>query len=203
MDSILSKYLPLHTVKPCLKLIKEHNVHLKIVNQRRTRHGDYRQLPNGQHLITINATQNPYRFLITLIHELAHLVAFEKFGRYIKPHGKEWKGTFQQLMFPFIKPSVFPLQLLNAVELHFQNPMATSDVDVQLSIALKKYDENQNKIYIFELPEGAFFRIDNGRVFQKGHKLIKRFECTDIKTGKRYIFQPHASVEVVRITTQY
>ena len=72
MVEILEKYLPAASLQTCFDLIKSQNVHLKIVNKRKTRHGDYRQLPNGSHVITINAIENQYRFLITLIHEIAH-----------------------------------------------------------------------------------------------------------------------------------
>nr|WP_313791522.1 SprT-like domain-containing protein [Lacinutrix neustonica] len=54
--------------------------------------------------MTINENLNHYKFLITLIHEIAHFEAYKAFGRYIKPHGLEWKRTFQKLMLPFINP---------------------------------------------------------------------------------------------------
>jgi len=159
MREILVKYLPDNAVTPCFELIKVNNIYLRIVNERKTRHGDYRQLPNGQHLITMNATANKYRFLITFIHEVAHLVAFERFGRLIKPHGNEWKYTFQQLMKPFIIPEIFPQQLLGVLQRHFLNPMSTSDVDPALTIALKQFDINENMSFIYEIPLGSTFRI--------------------------------------------
>ena len=89
MKEILAKYLPEYAVNPCFELIKANNIYLKIVNERKTRHGDYRQLKEGQHLITMNATTNKYRFLITFIHEVAHLIAFQRYGKLIKPHGND------------------------------------------------------------------------------------------------------------------
>ncbi|RIY36590.1 sprT domain-containing protein [Capnocytophaga canis] len=199
MERILAKYIPENAVMPCFELIKRNNVHLKIVNERKTRHGDYRQLLDGQHLITVNAGENKYRFLITLIHEIAHLVAFEKFGRNIKPHGNEWKYTFQQLMIPFISPSIFPTDLLKVVANHFRNPKSSSDIDSLLAVTLKKYDENQDICFIFELPLGSIFRIADGRVFQKGRKRVKCFECIEINTKKVYVFQPYAEVEPLKM----
>ncbi|MFJ1321847.1 SprT-like domain-containing protein [Capnocytophaga canis] len=199
MERILAKYIPENAVMLCFELIKRNNVHLKIVNERKTRHGDYRQLLDGQHLITVNAGENKYRFLITLIHEIAHLVAFEKFGRNIKPHGNEWKYTFQQLMIPFISPSIFPTDLLKVVANHFRNPKSSSDIDSLLAVTLKKYDENQDICFIFELPLGSIFRIADGRVFQKGRKRVKCFECIEINTKKVYVFQPHAEVEPLKM----
>ncbi|MEL6303286.1 MAG: SprT-like domain-containing protein [Bacteroidota bacterium] len=199
MNATLQKYLPERAVEPCLELIKTHGVHLKVVNHRVTRHGDYRRMPGGGHQITVNASLNPYRFLITLVHEIAHLVAFEKFGRRIKPHGLEWKRTFQHLMIPFIRPEIFPSALLPLIAQHFKNPKASSSTDARLSIALKAYDSQERvNQYVFEIPEGSTFRIYNGKLFKKGNKRIKRYECVELGTGKVYLFQPNAEVELIR-----
>ena len=159
------------------------SIYLKIVNERQSRHGDYQCLPNGQHKITINANLNKYRFLMTLIHEIAHLVAIEKYGKQIKPHGNEWKTTYQALMKPFLRPEIFPAELLSYLVIHFQNPSASSDTDVHLTLAMRQYD--------------SLYRTDDGRVFQKGDKKIKRYECKELSTGKRFVIQPHALVELV------
>ncbi|TAI49729.1 SprT-like domain-containing protein [Flagellimonas allohymeniacidonis] len=200
MNSTLQKYLPERAAQPCFELIQEFGVHLKIVNHRVTRHGDYRKMPNGGHQITVNASLNQYRFLITLIHEIAHLVAFERYGRRIKPHGIEWKRTFQHLMIPFIRPEIFPSQLLPILANHFKNPKASSSTDARLSIALKTFDPKQEegKSYVFELPAGSTFRLYNGKLFQKGKKRIKRYECIELATGKVYLFQPNAEVELIK-----
>lgn len=195
MNEVLQKYLPSHGVAPVFKMVEEHRIHLKIVNERVTRHGDYRRMPGGVHQITVNANLNKFRFLITLIHEIAHLVAFERFGRNIKPHGREWKFTFQELMLPYIRPEIFPEHLLPLIARHFKNPKASSDTDAHLSVALKKFDPENDKNYIFEVPAGGLFRIYNGRVFKRGQKLRKRYECLEVSSGKIYLFQPNAQVE--------
>jgi hypothetical protein len=174
-------------------------VHLKIVNERQTRHGDYRRALNGKHEITVNASLNRYKFLITLIHEIAHLVAFEKFGRNIKPHGEEWKITFQRLMVPFIRPEIFPQHLLPLLARHFRNPSASSDTDTTLSLALKQFDQPTDKNYVFEIPYGSVFRISNGKIFKKIAVRTKRFECVEISTGKTYLFNPNAEVELLKM----
>ncbi|RYC52604.1 SprT-like domain-containing protein [Flagellimonas olearia] len=198
METTLQKYLPERAVTPCFELIKTHRVHLKIVSHRVTRHGDYRRMPTGLHQITVNASLNKYRFLITLVHEIAHLVAFENYGRRIKPHGEEWKRTFQQLMVPFIRPEVFPSQLLPIIAHHFKNPKASSSTDARLSIALKAFDEEERKhSYVYELPMGSVFRLYNGRLFKKGKKKVKRYECVELASGRLYLFQPNAEVELV------
>jgi len=193
--------LPERAVDPAFDLITENGVHLKIVNERKTRHGDYRK-QNGINQITVNANLNPYRFLITLVHEIAHAIAFEKYGRFIKPHGKEWKFTFQQLMLPFIQPSIFPSHLLPLLANHFRNPKASSDTDARLSVALKEFDAQNNKNYIFEIPYGSIFRTTNGKVFKKDRKRTKRYECLEVSSGRTYIFQPNVEVELVKVLNE-
>ncbi len=198
MEEILLKYLPERSVSIIFELIKNNNVSLKIVSERVTKHGDYRRTQNGEHQITINANLNKYRFLMTMVHEIAHLVAIEKYGRNIKPHGIEWKHTYQQLMLPFINPSVFPNQLLPDIANHFKNPRASSDTDAKLSVLLKQFDEKTDKNYIFEIPLGSTFRIHNGKVFKKGNRRIKRYECMELSSGRVYLFQPNAEIELLK-----
>ena len=197
MPKTLEKYIPQASFASVFQLITTHNIYLKIVNERLTRHGDYRKMPNGQHQITVNSNLNTYRFLITLIHEIAHLIAFKKYGNLVKPHGNEWKHTFQQLMLPYIRPEIFPNQLLPYLAIHFKNPKASSDTDAKLSLALKHYDAPNDKNYIFEIPFGGDFRLYNGKIFKRGKKLVKRYECLELATGKIYLFNPNAEVEIL------
>ncbi len=198
MSEVLQKYLPEQSVHFCFELIKSNNVHLKIVNERQTRHGDYRRAIGGKHEITVNANLNKYRFLITLVHEISHLVAYEKYGRFIKPHGNEWKITFQRLMVPFICPEIFPHSVLSLVANHFRNPTASSDTDARLAYALKQFDERKPDVnFIHEVPSGSMFRIKNGRIFKKIGLRVKRYECLEVKTGRLFLFNANAEVEIL------
>ena len=101
-------------------------------------------------------------------------------------------------MLPFIRPEVFPSKLLPLLAKHFKNPKASSSTDAQLSVALKKYDTQQSdKSYVFELPTDSIFRIYNGKLYRKGNKRIKRYECVEVSTGRMYLFQPNAEVEPI------
>lgn len=197
MKDVLVKYIPEHAADALFELIKLYGVHLKVVNERVTRHGDYHRDAGGYHRITVNANLNKYRFLITLVHEIAHLAAFEKYGHNIKPHGNEWKLTFQRLMVPFIRPEIFPAHLLPLLARHFRNPKASSDTDATLSLALKELDARTDRNYVFEIPYNSLFRASNGKVFRKGAQLIKRYECKEVKTGRTYLFNPNAEVEAI------
>ena len=100
-------------------------------------------------------------------------------------------------MLPFLRPKIFPLQLLPLLAIHFKNPKASSDTDVKLSLALKQYDPVNDKNFIFEIPLGRKFRLYNGKIFIKGNKRVKRYECKELTTGKNYLFSPNAEVELL------
>ncbi len=197
MHTPLLNFIPADAQALVSDLLAIDNLVVKVKSERKTRHGDYRQLPNGKHQITVNSNLNPYRFLITLIHEIAHFEAYNKFGRFIKPHGKEWKHTFQHLMLPFLRPEIFPTDLLPLLAKHFKNPKASSDTDTQLALALKQFNETNDKTYVFEVSLGQVFKLYNGRVFKRGNKRRKRFECVEVNSGKLYLFNPNAEVEVL------
>ncbi|WP_396603084.1 SprT-like domain-containing protein [Algibacter sp. R77976] len=197
MRKELLEYLPANAQTLVLKLLEQDNLLVKVKGERKTRHGDYRSLPNGKHQITINSNLNSYRFLITLIHEIAHFEAYKAYGKFIKPHGKEWKLTFQHLMLPFLNPDIFPNKTLPLLAKHFKNPKASSDTDAPLALALKQFDEPNNKTFVFEVPLGEIFKLYNGKVFKMGQKRVKRYECQEIKTGRLYLFNPNAEVELI------
>ena len=197
MERPLLNFIPTASQPLVTELLAIDNLIVKVKNERKTRHGDYRELPNGKHQITVNSNLNSYRFLITLIHEIAHFEAYKKYGRFIKPHGKEWKQTFQHLMLPFLHPEIFPSELLLLLAKHFKNPKASSDTDTELSFALKQFNEDNDKTYVFEVPLDKTFKIHNGRVFKKGNKRRKRYECMEVTTSKLYLFNPNAEVELI------
>lgn len=175
-------------------LLKQYPVTVKVVKKRKTKHGDFRRLSTGEVVITLNRQENPYRFLITFLHELAHHKAFSTYGQKIMPHGKEWRQCFRQLSLPFLTESIFPQPLLNRFAQHLKHPKASSDIDSSLAMALQAYDPPTDKITIFDLAEGSYFTLDSGRVFCKGKQRRKRIECQEISTGNVYLFQPHARV---------
>jgi len=197
MQNHFLEYIPETAISQIESLLKKDNLIIKVKKERKTKHGDYRMLPNGKHQITVNGNLNPYRFLITLIHEIAHFKAYETYGRFIKPHGKEWKQTFQHVMLHFLRPEIFPKELLPLLAGHFKNPKASSDTDTQLALALKRFDEANDKTCVFELNLNQRFKLYNDRVFIRGNKRRKRIECIEEKTGKLYLFNPNAEVEIL------
>lgn len=171
---------------------------IEIKKQRKTCYGDYRRYSNGNHKISLNNNLKPEVFLLTLLHEIAHLVTFLKYGRTIKPHGIEWKLNYKMLMLPLINDCVFNTKLLPLIANHFKNPKASIDSNHQLSLLLKGEILNPSKKFVFQIENGSIFTVDKKRKFVKEGKKTKRVVCKDLESGKRYLFHPNIEVELVK-----
>lgn len=196
-SEILKKYLPNGSVELIARWIVEYDFKLKIKRERSTRLGDYRPPYQGlNHIITINHNLNKYAFLVTLVHEVAHLVTYNQFKNKVNPHGQEWKKNFQTLIQPFLNTDVFPLEIFSALRKYMQNPAAASCSDTDLLRALKLYDEPSDKLFLEYLPADTLFLFNGNRIFKKGERVRKRYKCVEVSSGLVYLFNPLAEVEI-------
>ena len=195
MHKIFEK-IPLASVDYVKSLIYSENVVIKLKKTRKTKHGDFSVNKDGLRLITINESLNKYRFLITLIHEISHYFTFKNYGRYIKPHGVEWKNTFRSLLLPVINSDVFPNDVLKTLAAYTKNPKASTDTDLNLSLTLNKYNTNQSE-YVSSLSNGTVFKASNDRTYIMIKKLRKRYKCMDVLTKKLYLFSPNVKIKEI------
>ena len=193
----LQDYLPPDTYPMILQYLNQYRVHLTVARERKSILGDYRHQTNGaNHRISVNGNLNPFAFLITLIHELAHLLAFEQYGNRILAHGQEWKGIYGGLLDHFLQSTVFPADIRKELLQSLKNPAASSCAEDRLLRVLRRYDAlGASASLLEELPPNALFRISDGRVFQRGQKLRKRYQCKDVNNGRLYLFSPVYEVE--------
>lgn len=190
----LNQYLPESTGPTIAKWIMKNDVHFRITKPRNSKFGDYRHpWKNQGHMITINGNLNQWAFLITTIHEFAHLLAWLKYKNNISPHGREWKTQFKILLDPFIKREIFPKDLEFALIKYIADPSASSCVDAHLTIVLKKYDAEQLP-FLEEIPEGTLFKF-NGKNYIKGQKMRSRFLCISQRGRQEYFISGLAEVE--------
>ncbi len=191
--SILEKFLPENAL-PFLKIwFADYPCHLKITKNRESKLGDYRKMPDKSHQITINATLEPQLFFFVLTHELAHLIAFEKFGRRIAPHGNEWKVTFREMLLESI--SVYTEDLRPIISKFSRSPKA----NFMASPDLVKYfhrEEDSEGVFLENLDIGHQFTYRN-LPYLILEKSKKRYLCKNIQNGKKYFFKSIARVEKI------
>jgi SprT protein len=178
--------------------ILEYKIKFKVVKSRKGRLGDYRA-PFGEdknHRITVNNDLNKFSFLITSLHEIAHLQNFIAHGRSVLPHGKEWQSAFAKLLQPLLADENIPKDVKLALTNTVKKVKASSCSDLALSRVLQRYDiQKENTESIENLKLGASF-VFNGSVFVKGEKRRTRYLCTNTKTQRAYLFAALASVEI-------
>lgn len=198
---ILQTHIPSKALEYCFFLWKEKPFHLKITRSRQTKIGDFTSRKDAQHpRITLNRDLNPYTFLITYIHEVAHLHVFLKYGNRVAPHGEHWKTEFRLLMSPILNPEIFPDGLFQALHDHMVNPKASSFADTELTRALRNLDEGTTaNIILADLPEGSMFHLQ-GKYFTKGKLRRTRILCKEVKSKRHYLVPADALVSNVQLS---
>lgn len=205
--AIIGPRLPEGAVGEVVRIVESSPVSIIVTRERTSKSGDYRPAHrNRPPRITVNGNLNPYAFLVTLVHEVAHHHVDLEFARSQKkfslrrksrplPHGDEWKSTFSRLMKPFLDPGVFPDDILPSLTRYLENPKASSTADHRLSRALKRHDPPDNTRRLEELPFNAEFSLHGRRFFRKKEKQRTRFRCICLQTGREYMVSAHAPVE--------
>ena len=188
----LKHYIPEGTFDLVMPMILHYKVHLVVTRERKTKLGDYRNAHYGKnHRITVNGNLNQFAFLITLIHELAHLLTFEQFGLKVAPHGREWKRIYGELLKDFLSSGIFPQDLAQELVSILHNPAASSCAEDGLTRILRKYDTHKRHLHLVEeLQVGDRFLIKGGKLFERREQVRKRIKCLEIGSGKMYLFSP-------------
>jgi SprT protein len=202
----LENYLPNNSFKEVLAYIQHYNIHVLVTKQRKTVLGDYRHKAGwGNHKISINGNLNKYEFLITFLHELAHLLTWEQFKNTVEPHGKEWKYYYSQLLQHFMQLQIFPNDIVAALQKSILNPAATANGEAALLKVLRTYSTIKKAGYITveDVEDGQFFITEKGKVFQRIGKRRKRIECIAIDTKLRYSFSTLAEVKLVQDSKKF
>ncbi len=192
---LLEKHIPLAAVSYCFKLWVDRPFEFKLRNKRLSKVGDFTCHQGKSPRITINSDSHPYLFLLTYVHEVAHLVVHQECGWKVAAHGVEWKETFRQLMAPLMKEEIFPHPLFNALKKHLLSPKASSFSDSILTHALRQYDDTlKTTTLLSDIPEGSTFCF-HGKWFKKGSLKRTRVVCRELKTKGNYLVPVDAEIE--------
>jgi SprT protein len=189
--SELIPFLPPNTFEEVAQYFQNHTIHLTLTRERKSVLGDYRRPTKDApyHRISINATLHHYSFLITLLHELAHMLVYLEYKDEVLPHGKEWKSQFQKMLIPYIGKQFFPPEIETALIRYLNNPKASTCTDTQLYKALYWYHHNKEGWTLLEeLAIGNQFKIDNGNEYRLLEKRRTRYRCQELESGKMYLF---------------
>ncbi len=199
---ILKKYIPEKSIDTIVEWIYKYNFKLKVKKSRSSKIGDYTAPQNGtNHVITINHDLNKYSFFVTLVHEIAHLVTWEKHKGKVYAHGKEWKSEYSTLLNHFLQMNailaeeekLFPADVFSALKTHTFSPSATSCSDLHLSRVLEKYNDDKESILLESIAVGSSFKIMHAKnkiskeIYIKGEKRRTRFKCTHAHSRKEYL----------------
>jgi len=196
----LSQFLPDGAYDLVAPFFKSHVIHLSLTHERKSVLGDYRTptKEHPEHRISINANLNPYSFLVTLLHELAHMFTFIQYGHKAAPHGPEWKEKYRHTLTPFLGKQIFPPDVERALHAYLQDPAASTCADPRLFKALYRYDERETgQKLVDQLPQNALFVYD-GQTYQIIERRRTRIKCKNIQNGKMYLFPGIAEVKEVK-----
>ncbi|MBX2944760.1 MAG: SprT-like domain-containing protein [Cyclobacteriaceae bacterium] len=200
--SILERHIPEQAIDYCVLLWKEKPFRLHTTKSRQTKIGDFTCKRGGAARITVNEDLNPYLFLVTYIHEVAHHYVHHQVGNRVEPHGRLWQQTFANLLQPVLSPEVFPERILHLLSRHMRQPMASTFADVALTKAFRDYDHNAHThIVLSSLAEGSIFQL-NGRTFKKGKLRRTRFLCAEVKSKRQYLVPAEALVNNVQLSLE-
>ncbi|WP_379967166.1 SprT-like domain-containing protein [Epilithonimonas sp. UC225_85] len=197
--STLEQYLPENTFPFLKKWFSDYYIHIKITKNRNSKLGDYRKLPDKSHQITVNSTLDRQLFFFVLTHELAHLIAFEKFKNRISAHGKEWKDTFREMLLDSI--DIYTPDLRPIIINFSKNPKANFMASPELVRYFHIENPEDNFVFIEDLLINDRFRYkeEEYRLLEKKKKL---YLCINSKNSKKYLFRPLAKVEKLTIDEQ-
>jgi len=194
----LENYMPAGASGKMLEYLHRYKVHLTITRTRKSILGDYRHATGSDnHRISVNGNLNKYAFLITLIHEIGHLITFQRYGNKVYSHGKEWKQAYRHVLEDFMKLKLFPADLHQTLLKSLHDLPASSCSDINLTRVLKNYDAKDKTVLVEDLKEGTQFKTSDGRIFKRGKQIRKRIEGVEIRSGKLYLFSPVYEVEPV------
>jgi SprT protein len=202
--AVLQPFLPAGTSAYVEELLGRHAFHVRLARPRRSKLGDHMPPVRGRpaHRISINDDLNPYAFLTTLLHEIAHAATWERhergrrWGRRLRPHGSEWKREYRGILEPVVALGVLPADVEAAVSRSMNRLAAATCSDRDLLLALARYDRVDPRfIRVEEVAIGGFFRTGSGAVFRAGRPLRSRRQCFELRTGNEYRVHGLARVE--------
>ena len=199
--SPLKGRVPDASVVYCETLWRACGFELRIASPRKTRFGDFCVTPQNRLRISVNANLNPYHFLVTYLHEVAHCKVYLRYKTRVRPHGSEWKATFGDMLRSAVLLGAFPESIELAVRQYADNPKSSTARDSRLYEALCRFDLStaetpSNKIRLQDLKDGQRF-VFQERAFIRLALRRTRVLCIAVDSKRRYTILATALVELL------
>lgn len=200
LTNILNTHIPAPAIPYCLQLWQSTPFKFKLRKARQSKVGDFSCKHGQTPQITVNDDLHPFLFLITYIHEVAHLHVHQRYGHRAEAHGEEWKDTFRILLDPVMNREIFSDKILRGLKRHMVNPKASTFSDAELTELFRSVDTKWSRATLLsEIPEGSLFGL-HGKWFRKGALQRTRVLCLELKTKRKFLVPADMPVENAQLS---
>lgn len=169
---------------------------LVLSRPRKSKFGDFRAGPSG-YRISVNKDLNPFRFALTLFHELAHLQVYGIHKGKVQPHGEEWKQAYRELLDSYSVETLFARdpELLAVYRAERSHPRAQAGLHGLKEEVLGQFDPPDDRCMLSELVEGQRF-VFRGKEYIKLKSQRSRALCVRTQDNRRYTISLAARVDI-------
>jgi SprT protein len=186
----LSQFVPSQFATFCKEIRQSHKFKVILTSRKSNRLGVFR-VRGGEMSIQMYTGLQPYGFLFTYLHEVAHLrihLLEEHYGKDYKSHGPEWQEQFRQLVNAVLP--YWPEETKAILTRHMRSPRASASADPELYNAL--YGNGCKTLADLQPGEKFTFR---GKDFIRAETLRTRCKAVCVETGETYRISLIANVE--------
>lgn len=204
----LTPHVPQAALPMVVPELVKHKVRLVITNPRKSKYGDYRSNHRGhKHQISVNGNLNKFAFLETLLHELAHLLVAEQYGRTVQAHGTEWQNAYRAVLMPFLDAHVFPSDIEAVIRQHTQKTTIGACDSPEMTKVFRQYNPPKTGkaallVAIETLAYHSCFANKDNKVFVKCELLRKKYKCIEVATGNVWLFGGIVEVTLIDANQQ-
>jgi len=193
---LLNERLPAGSDLLVLEWLERIQINILITRPRNSKLGDFRPPhKNRPPRISINSDLHPVEFLITLAHELAHAVNWNKHGRSAKPHGIEWKYEFRGLLLQILESGLLETKFEEAIKAcYFKRESLASSTCRNLRRLFDIDNPASDNVRLEDIPVGSVFLTKSRKYLIKGEKIRTRYKCREVKSRRIYTVHPMAEI---------
>ncbi len=192
---ILRKYFKENAIPSVLEIMEQNDFQLVFTRPRKTKKGTFVFTTGKPLKITLNSDLQPEELFLVFLHEAAHLIAYKRYGKRVKPHGYEWQIIFLSLISKNIDAGSFSEETAKVLISCFFTPKPRYRPNCS-DLHRHFYPPETGKLYLYQLSENDKFIIDKSpkKQFILQKKRRTQYLCKNLVNGKLYLV--HSFVEI-------